>query len=75
LITAGPQDSELAQHARTLVDRTPSLVDYRHLTDDNLRFVLLRPDGYVAASGKLAAQLGHAWQQLESVVRAPKLAS
>jgi 2-polyprenyl-6-methoxyphenol hydroxylase-like FAD-dependent oxidoreductase len=74
LITAGPDDSELAQHARTLVHGKPALVEHRHLAHDHVQFLLLRPDGYVAASGKRAAQLGHAWQQLERVVRDPAVA-
>lgn len=72
LITAGPHDSELVQHARSLVDGKPSLVDYRHFAEDKATFLLIRPDGYVAASGNAPAQLGHVWQRLESVVREPR---
>jgi hypothetical protein len=57
------------------VHSNPALVEYRHLVDDPAGFLVLRSDGYVAASGKLAAQLGHVWQQLESVVRDAKAAN
>jgi hypothetical protein len=71
----GPPGSELVQHAKTLVHGKPALVEYRHLVDDPAGFLVLRPDGYVATSGKLAAQLGHVWQQLERVVRDAKPAN
>ncbi len=51
LITHGGPDGELAAAAAALADRLPELV--AHVTRDGTtrRFVLLRPDGYVAASG------------------------
>ncbi|HSP78606.1 MAG TPA: monooxygenase, partial [Myxococcaceae bacterium] len=72
LITAGPRDSELAQRAGKLVDGRPSLAEHRHLAEDKEGFLLLRPDGYVAASGQAAPQLEQAWQRLERVVQEPK---
>ncbi len=72
LITTGPRDSELARRADKLVNGRPSLAEHRHLAEDKEGFLLLRPDGYVAASGQAAPQLEQAWQRLEHVVREPK---
>ncbi len=74
LITAGPKDSELARRAGKLVDGRPSLARHRHLTEGKEGFLLLRPDGYVAASGQAIPQLEQVWQRLERVVREPKAA-
>jgi 2-polyprenyl-6-methoxyphenol hydroxylase-like FAD-dependent oxidoreductase len=71
LITAGPENGELAQRARSLVGTRPALVEHCHLAESTARFLVLRPDGYVAASGKAAAQLGRAWERLARVVCAP----
>jgi hypothetical protein len=69
-----PPDSELVQHAKTLVHGKPALVEYRHLVDDPRAFSSsgrrLR-----RRQGKLAAQLGDVRQQLESVVRDAKPAN
>jgi 2-polyprenyl-6-methoxyphenol hydroxylase-like FAD-dependent oxidoreductase len=75
LITAGPEDSELAQRARSLVATSPVLVEHRHLVEPTARFLVLRPDGYIAASGKAAAQLGFVWERLARVVCAPGAAA
>jgi 2-polyprenyl-6-methoxyphenol hydroxylase-like FAD-dependent oxidoreductase len=75
LITAGPDDSELAQRARSLVATSPVLVEHRHLIEPTARFLVLRPDGYIAASGKAAAQLGFVWERLARVVCAPGAAA
>lgn len=72
LITTGPRDSALAQHAGRLVEGRPSLVRHYHLAEGQEGFLLLRPDGYVAASGQAAAQLEQVWRRLESVVQVPK---
>ncbi|ADO72994.1 FAD-dependent oxidoreductase [Stigmatella aurantiaca] len=72
LITSGPQDSALAQRAGKLVDGRPSLAEHRHLAENKEGFLLLRPDGYVAASGQATPQLDQAWQRLERLVQQPK---
>ncbi|WP_375772896.1 FAD-dependent monooxygenase [Archangium gephyra] len=71
LITTGAGDSELARRANTLVEGRPSLARHRHLGEASEGFLLLRPDGYVAASGQAVPQLEQAWQRLERVVRQP----
>jgi hypothetical protein len=71
LLTTGPTASELAQQAGKLAANRPSLAEHRHLPEPPEGFVLLRPDGYVAASGQTAAQLDAAWQRLERLVQEP----
>lgn len=71
LLTMGPRDSELAQHAGKLAGGRPLLADHRHLTERPEGFLLLRPDGYVAASGQTVPQLEQAWQRLERIVQEP----
>ncbi|WP_309891771.1 FAD-dependent monooxygenase [Archangium sp.] len=71
LITVGSKDSELARRAGTLVEGRPSLAGYGHLAEAKEGFLILRPDGYVAASGRTVAQLEQAWQRLERVVQEP----
>ncbi|MGW2423469.1 FAD-dependent oxidoreductase [Streptomyces sp. NPDC001709] len=51
LITYGSQGSQLASSAAELTARLPGLVAHFPLAGRRQRFVLLRPDGYVAASG------------------------
>ncbi|MFG2358737.1 FAD-dependent oxidoreductase [Streptomyces sp. NPDC048521] len=51
LITYGGPSGELAAAAAELADRLPELVAHFPLNGRTQRFVLLRPDGYVAASG------------------------
>lgn len=67
LLTLGPPDSELAQRAGKLVGSRPSLAEHRHLAGESGGFLLLRPDGYVAASGQVAPELERAWQLLGAV--------
>jgi hypothetical protein len=71
LLTMGPDGSELAQQARKLTGDPPLLAEHRHLPERPAGFILLRPDGYVAASGQTAPELGHTWQRLERVVQDP----
>lgn len=71
LITAGPEDGELARRARELVERAPSRAEHRHVAGGKGGFLLLRPDGYVAASGKDAAQLDFDWDRLEGLLQVP----
>ncbi|AOR30852.1 FAD-binding monooxygenase [Streptomyces fodineus] len=51
LITYGGQGTQLTTAAVELARRLPGLVAHFPLTGRTQRFVLLRPDGYVAASG------------------------
>ncbi|ARP73398.1 FAD-binding monooxygenase [Streptomyces pluripotens] len=51
LITYGGTASQLAAAASELADQWPDLVAHFPLDGRTQRFVLLRPDGYVAASG------------------------
>jgi 2-polyprenyl-6-methoxyphenol hydroxylase-like FAD-dependent oxidoreductase len=75
LITAGPRDSALARRANTLVGGRPALATHHHLAEAQEGFLLLRPDGYVAASGQAVPQLEQAWQRLERVVQQPRAAA
>ncbi len=68
----GPLHSELAQRAGKLVGGRPALAEHRHLAEDKEGFLLLRPDGYVAASGQAALELEQVWQRLGRVVQVPK---
>lgn len=51
LITYGGRAGRLAADAAELADRLPELIAHFPLDGRRQRFVLLRPDGYVAASG------------------------
>lgn len=72
LITTGPDDGELVRHARTAIDRR-ALAEHHHVTGAQPRpsFLLVRPDGYVAASGTTTLELTRAWQQLDGILRLP----
>ncbi|MEV6960771.1 FAD-dependent monooxygenase [Streptomyces sp. NPDC051207] len=51
LLTYGGQETQLGTAAAELAGRLPELVTHFPLDGRTQRFVLLRPDGYVAASG------------------------
>ncbi|MER7841075.1 FAD-dependent monooxygenase [Streptomyces sp. NPDC096040] len=51
LITYGGKGTQLAYQAAELADRLPELVAHFPLDGATEKFVLLRPDGYVAAAG------------------------
>ncbi|MFD3588745.1 FAD-dependent oxidoreductase [Streptomyces sp. NPDC058683] len=51
LITYGGKDTRLATEAAELADRLPELVAHFPLDGPAEKYVLLRPDGYVAAGG------------------------
>ncbi|MER5516935.1 FAD-dependent monooxygenase [Streptomyces sp. NPDC002763] len=51
LITYGGKDTRLATEAAELADRLPQLVAHFPLDGPTEKYVLLRPDGYVAAAG------------------------
>jgi 2-polyprenyl-6-methoxyphenol hydroxylase-like FAD-dependent oxidoreductase len=57
LVTAGPAVDELARHGPALAGRFPQLVRHEHVAGSEARFLLARPDGYVAASGVATADL------------------
>ncbi|MFI9011481.1 FAD-dependent monooxygenase [Actinosynnema sp. NPDC053489] len=66
LLTTGSSGAPLVARARALADRNASLVEHDHLTGRPGGFLLLRPDGYVAASGTTPAEL----TEVEARVRA-----
>ncbi|OLB75552.1 MAG: hypothetical protein AUI14_20825 [Actinobacteria bacterium 13_2_20CM_2_71_6] len=51
LVTLGAPTGALVDGARTVARRFPALVGHEHLTRRGSGFLLLRPDGYVAATG------------------------
>lgn len=57
LLTTGPATSALVADASALADRNPRLVEHDHLDGRPPGFLVLRPDGFVAASGTRPAQL------------------
>jgi 2-polyprenyl-6-methoxyphenol hydroxylase-like FAD-dependent oxidoreductase len=57
LVTIGSAAGELARWGTAAAGHFPGLVSHEHRTDGAPGFVLLRPDGYVAASGLVPADL------------------
>jgi hypothetical protein len=57
LVTIGPATGEVARCGAAVPGRFPGLVSHEHLTRGTPGFLLLRPDGYVAASGLTRADL------------------
>ncbi|GLW07061.1 pentachlorophenol monooxygenase [Microtetraspora sp. NBRC 13810] len=51
LISMGPADDMMIRRGRALAAQAPGLVVHRHRVTKGSGFVLLRPDGYVAAAG------------------------
>ncbi|MDQ2959006.1 MAG: FAD-dependent monooxygenase [Actinomycetota bacterium] len=51
LVTLGSVGRELSDVARAIANRLPDLVEHEQLDGRRAGFVLLRPDGFVAASG------------------------
>jgi 2-polyprenyl-6-methoxyphenol hydroxylase-like FAD-dependent oxidoreductase len=54
LITFGSAEGSLARQASELAEGLPTLVAHLPMAGKAERFVLLRPDGYIAASGRAA---------------------
>ncbi|MFJ8637413.1 FAD-dependent oxidoreductase [Streptomyces sp. NPDC093568] len=67
LLTTGPRGRGTARRGRSLADRWPRLVQHSHLDRGAPGFVLLRPDGYVAASGATHTDWEHASSLLSDV--------
>ena len=57
LVTTGPASGELPRRASGLAARFPELARHEHLPRSAAVFLLLRPDGYVEASGTRPADL------------------
>ncbi|MGP3971902.1 FAD-dependent monooxygenase [Streptomyces sp. 6N223] len=69
LLTLGPTDGgPLTAPAGALAARYPEAVTHDHLTHRTTAWLLLRPDGFVAASGKNAARLAEAESLIARVV-------
>ncbi|WP_367129063.1 FAD-dependent monooxygenase [Saccharothrix sp. HUAS TT1] len=64
LVTAGPRAGALAKHAASAAAAHPDLA-HHHVHRPTAGFLLVRPDGYVAASGRTAAALRAACDKLE----------
>ncbi|HUR03101.1 MAG TPA: FAD-dependent monooxygenase [Nonomuraea sp.] len=64
LVTTGPDGGRARDQGEALADRLPELVTHRHRPGAVDAFVLLRPDGFVGASGP-ATVLPHAAAALE----------
>ncbi|KOT48713.1 MULTISPECIES: FAD-dependent oxidoreductase [Streptomyces] len=52
LVTSGPPDGRLPRAAEALARRHDSLVRHQHVPRRRPEFLLIRPDGYVAARGR-----------------------
>ncbi|MCZ7417358.1 FAD-dependent oxidoreductase [Streptomyces sp. WMMC897] len=69
LVTLGPEEGQLASSARSLAARFPGLVAHDHVDRRRAGWLLLRPDGFVAASGNTDARLAETGELLERVAR------
>lgn len=57
LLTTGPSSGPLARGGEAVAERWPRLLSHEHLPRGRAGFLVLRPDGFVAASGRSAAGL------------------
>jgi hypothetical protein len=64
-------DTELERTARALADQFAGAVAYERSTARRRGFLLLRPDGFVAASGSTTAELARLGARLAATVTAP----
>jgi len=64
LLTLGPASHGVAQRGQDLTDQYADLLTHRHIAQSDVGFVLVRPDGYVAASGTTPAEFERAQQLL-----------
>ncbi|MYS23213.1 hypothetical protein GTW78_24390, partial [Streptomyces sp. SID4948] len=67
LVTTGPADGELSEAAQKLAASLPALVVHQHVARHGSAFLLLRPDGFVSASGVTADGLTQARNLLAEV--------
>ncbi|MCK9924294.1 FAD-dependent monooxygenase, partial [Frankia sp. AgPm24] len=70
--STGQVADSLVGAARAVTDRFPSLVSHEHVADGPAGFVLLRPDGYVSASGSRAAELAEVERLLTVLSPTPR---
>jgi len=71
LVTTGPVDSGPARAAHALARALPRLVGHQHLPRHGTGFLLIRPDGFVAASGTTAESLRQAESLLSGLAARP----
>ncbi|MCJ0875866.1 FAD-dependent monooxygenase [Streptomyces sp. AP-93] len=64
LLTIGTDDVDPVRRAEALAVLHPGLVDHQHVRRGAPGFLLLRPDGYVAAGGSTPAE----WQHVERLL-------
>ena len=68
LCTSGAEDGELAVRASRIAAERPDLVVHGRLPGGPAKgFMLLRPDGYVAASGTTRRELAHVHRLLDAI--------
>jgi 2-polyprenyl-6-methoxyphenol hydroxylase-like FAD-dependent oxidoreductase len=72
LLTLGAEGSGLERDAGALAARLQHVMTHHHLPGRKAGFVLLRPDGFVAASGTTAASLTAMAALLDAVVLPPR---
>ncbi len=65
LLTLGPPGGELVRRGRSLAARRSGVLTHDHLPRRGAGFLLLRPDGYVAASGTTTSGLDQAEELLD----------
>jgi 2-polyprenyl-6-methoxyphenol hydroxylase-like FAD-dependent oxidoreductase len=69
LLTMGPPGGDLVGLGRAVAEGQPALVSHEHLGQRRAGFLLLRPDGYVAARGTTAAELAQAERLVQAMAR------
>ncbi|MFF9017389.1 FAD-dependent monooxygenase [Streptomyces sp. NPDC014870] len=69
LVTSGPAGGAVARRGREWAERAALPVGHVHVTRRASGFLLVRPDGYVAASGATPAELADAGRLLARIAR------
>ncbi|TDD30856.1 FAD-dependent oxidoreductase [Actinomadura sp. KC06] len=69
LLTLGPQNAPLPRRAADLAETLPGVLAHEHHPARRTRFLLLRPDGHVALSGRTTTALEEAEHLLNSLTR------